>query len=182
MGRVTCRVAERSVLSCCVGARVLTHHFHLLPRRSAATMSSDFLKLRLRAQEQEFSRQRDLNAYKTIRDSLKATGQLEVRPPVPAMFFRLSARTRSLGAFSRANPFPPPARAGAKNCARPTSTPTSTCVWGGQAARERLEERLAKEADGVDILAEVRCGLGARIWGLGFRVCKPHARNAMRLA
>jgi hypothetical protein len=102
MGRVTCRVAERSVLSCCVGARVLTHHFHLLPRRSAATMSSDFLKLRLRAQEQEFSRQRDLNAYKTIRDSLKATGQLEVRPPVPAMFFRLSARTRSLGAFSRA--------------------------------------------------------------------------------
>ncbi len=52
-------------------------------------MSSDFLKLRLRAQEQEFSRQRDLNAYKTIRDSLKATGQLEVRPPVPAMFLRL---------------------------------------------------------------------------------------------
>jgi hypothetical protein len=41
-------------------------------------MSSDFLKLRLRAQEQEFSRQRDLNAYKTIRDSLKSTGQLDV--------------------------------------------------------------------------------------------------------
>jgi hypothetical protein len=41
-------------------------------------MSSDFLKLRLRAQEQEFSRQRDLNAYKTIRESLKSSGQLEV--------------------------------------------------------------------------------------------------------
>jgi hypothetical protein len=44
-------------------------------------MSSDFLKLRLRAQEQEFSRQRDLNAYKTIRDNLKSSGQLEVRVP-----------------------------------------------------------------------------------------------------
>jgi len=63
-------------------------------------MSSDFLKLRLRAQEQEFSRQRDLNAYKTIRESLKGTGQLD-------------------------------------------------------AARTRLEEKLAKEKDGVDILAEV---------------------------
>jgi hypothetical protein len=157
MGLVTCRVAERGALSCCVGARVLTHHFHLLPRRSAAAMSSDFLKLRLRAQEQEFSRQRDLNAYKTIRDSLKATGQLEVRPPVPAKFLRMSARTRSLSGCSRANPFPSPARAGAQSCA------TSIRVWGGQAARERLEERLAKEADGVDILAEVRCGLGASV-------------------
>lgn len=36
------------------------------------------MKLRLRAQEQEFSRQRDLNAYKTIRESLKGSGQLNV--------------------------------------------------------------------------------------------------------
>ncbi len=99
MGRVTCGVAERGALLCCVGARLLTHH--VLPRRSAAAMSSDFLKLRLRAQEQEFSRQRDLNAYKTIRDSLKATGQLEVRPPVPAMFLRLKVSAHTLGACHR---------------------------------------------------------------------------------
>mmetsp|Transcript_180 Transcript_180/g.274 ORF Transcript_180/g.274 Transcript_180/m.274 type:complete len:264 (+) Transcript_180:67-858(+) len=63
-------------------------------------MSAKFFNMRLRAQETEFSRKNDLNAYKTIRDSLKGTGQLD-------------------------------------------------------AARARLEEKLLKESDGVDILAEV---------------------------
>ena len=46
--------------------------------RDHKSMSSDFLKARLRAQETEFQRRNDLNAYKTIRETLKATGQLEV--------------------------------------------------------------------------------------------------------
>ena len=47
-------------------------------KQQKISMSSDFLKARLRAQETEFQRRNDLNAYKTIRETLKATGQLEV--------------------------------------------------------------------------------------------------------
>jgi hypothetical protein len=38
---------------------------------------SSFLSARLRAQETAFTREQDLHAYKSIRDALKGTGQLE---------------------------------------------------------------------------------------------------------
>jgi hypothetical protein len=38
---------------------------------------SAFLSARLRAQETAFTRDQDLHAYKSIRDALKGTGQLE---------------------------------------------------------------------------------------------------------
>ena len=40
-------------------------------------MSSQILRARLRAQETQFMRDQDLNAYKHIRNALEGTGELE---------------------------------------------------------------------------------------------------------